>query len=184
MKLPKLRSENIVVQNVNDEVLIYDLQADKAVCLNSTSAIVFNQCDGETTFEALKKDFKFSDDLIHLALEKLNETNLLAGYESNVEFSGLSRREVIKRVGLGTMIALPMVSALVAPSAAHAASGPGLNANTFAPQSRNENETCFDNTDCTLFNGNPRGCCTTANLPVSPTNQRVCRAGNSGFNCT
>lgn len=183
VKLPKIKTDNIVVQNVNDEVLIYNLQTNQAVCLNTTSAIVFNHCDGATSFEDLKKEHGFSDDLIMLALDKLNEHNLLGDYQPEVSFKGLSRREVIKRVGLGTMIALPMISAIVAPSAAHAASGPGLNAATFAPNSRAQNETCFDGTDCIQDPTFGSGCCTPANAPVSPTNARVCRSANNGFNC-
>ena len=126
--LPVARNSDIVVQNLNEEVLIYDLITDQAYCLNRTSAIVFNACDGATTFDELKKRHKFNDELIHFALDQLNKENLLAktagGYQS--VFAGMSRREVIKRIGLTTsaMIALPFISGAAAPSPTQAQSRP------------------------------------------------------------
>lgn len=43
---PKSRRENIVVQEFDDEVLIYDLERDRAFCLNKTSAVVWRACNG------------------------------------------------------------------------------------------------------------------------------------------
>ena len=124
MKLPKSRTENIVVQNLNDETLIYDLTTHKAFCLNETSAKVFNACDGETTFEELKNKFRFTDEIIYLSLDELKENNLIKT-EYVSPFAGMSRREVVKKIGLTSLIALPMISSLVAPPAAHAQSGGG-----------------------------------------------------------
>lgn len=122
MNLPKAKYDNIVVQNLNNEVLIYNLTTDQAFCLNETSAKVFNCCDGNTTFDELKRKHKFTDDLIRFALDELQQNDLLENYQSNY-FAGLSRREVIKRVGLASMIALPVIAGMVAPQAANAASG-------------------------------------------------------------
>ena len=41
---PKSRTDNLVVQEMNDEVLVYDLDSNKAVCLNETAAIVWKSC--------------------------------------------------------------------------------------------------------------------------------------------
>lgn len=76
-KLPKARNENIVVQNLNDEVLIYDTITNQAFCLNETSAKVFNYCDGQTAFAELKSRYKYTDELIFLALDELKAKNLL-----------------------------------------------------------------------------------------------------------
>lgn len=53
MQFPKARNKNIVVQLLNKETLIYDLIDNKAFCLNETSSIVFNACDGKTSFDEL-----------------------------------------------------------------------------------------------------------------------------------
>lgn len=122
MQLPISRTENIVIQEANNELLIYDLLTNQAYCLNETSALVFNGCNGKTTFEELKRQTKLTDNIIFLALDELKNHNLLIG-QYHSPFVGMNRREVVKKVGLATMVALPVVMSIVAPSAANAASG-------------------------------------------------------------
>ena len=128
--LPLNRQEGLVVQELNGEVLIYDIKENKALCLNETSALVWRLCDGENSVTDIsqsigkKLNSPANEDLVWLALDQLKKENLIANSEEVVpNYNGLSRREVIKKVGLGTMIALPLVSSLIAPVAANAASG-------------------------------------------------------------
>lgn len=119
--LPIARTANIAVQNLKTEILIYDLSTDKAFCLNETAAKVFNACDGRTTFAELQNDHQLTDEIIYLALDNLKKENLIeTDYLS--PFAGMTRREVIRRVGLASVIALPIVSGIIAPQASHAAS--------------------------------------------------------------
>lgn len=120
MLLPLARSKNLVTRDLGEEVLIYDYTDNKAYCLNPTSATVFNACNGKTLFAELEKQSNFSTDLILLALDGLQKDNLLENYES--PFQGISRREVIRKVGLGSMVALPVIVGLVAPKAINAQS--------------------------------------------------------------
>ena len=129
--LPKARSENIVVQNLEDEVLVYDLTTNRAFCLNETSAKVFNACDSKTTFEELKAKHQLTDEIIYLALDGLKKENLIID-EYFSPFTGMNRREVIKKVGLASMVTLPIISAMIAPTAAFAASN-CVNTNGQAP---------------------------------------------------
>ena len=122
MKLPKARTGGIIENDLGNELMIYDLRIDKAYNLNETSKIVYLACNGQTSFDELKSKYKFTDDLIHLALAELKANNLLENYEST-HFAGLSRREAVKRVGLASVIALPLISSLSAPTSAQAASG-------------------------------------------------------------
>jgi hypothetical protein len=46
---PKARWEDLVLQEMPDEVLVYDLKGHKAHMLNQTAAFVWNHCDGQTT---------------------------------------------------------------------------------------------------------------------------------------
>ncbi|HVE55177.1 MAG TPA: hypothetical protein VNB22_00005, partial [Pyrinomonadaceae bacterium] len=81
---------------------------------------------------------------------------------SNDKFKGLSRREVIKKVGLGTMIALPIVTSLVAPLAVHA------------------NSACIAGGACTCQTPNTgQGTICTATVSTCNVNC-VCRFANSG----
>lgn len=118
--LPKARTADIIEQEAGDELLIYDLQTDKMYQLNETSKIVYLAC-GKLSFDELKRRHKFTADLIHLALAELSANNLLENY-ANDHFAGLSRREVLRRVGLSSLVALPLVAALIAPRAAQAVS--------------------------------------------------------------
>lgn len=135
-KLPKIR-ENLLVQDLKDEVLIFDPGTNKSYCLNSTAKIVFNHCDGVKTFA----DLRISDEMIYFTLDELRKQNLIeSDYAS--PFAGMNRREAVRRVGLASMVALPLISSLTAPRAAQAAS------QTFAPGSRVVNESCNTSTDC------------------------------------
>lgn len=126
-KLPFARSADIVVQELGKEVLIYDLKLHKAYNLNQTSSIIYKACDGRTTFTELNRKHKFSDDLIHLALDQLREDNLIETDNHIVSpFSEISRRAAIRRVGLTSMIALPFITSLIAPKAVDAQSLDGV----------------------------------------------------------
>ena len=126
---PKSRETELVIQQLEDEVLIYDLKVNKAYCLNSTSALVWNLCDGNSSVSEISKKLSkqlkqpVPEDLVWLAVDGLKKDSLLSeSEERTIKFDGLSRREAIKRVGLATMIALPVTASLVAPTAAAAQS--------------------------------------------------------------
>ena len=122
--LPQARTGNLVVQNLENEVLIFDLTENKAFCLNETSGLVYHACDGQTDFEDFKNKYKFTDEVIFLALDLLKKESLLE--ESFVSpLAGLKRREVIKKIGLTSVIALPIISSLLAPTSAMAAASCG-----------------------------------------------------------
>lgn len=122
--LPKARTENLVVQELADEVLIYDLTNNKAYCLNSTAAKIYNACDGKTSFETVRSNYRFDENMIFLSLDELKKENLILTDETyQSPLQGLSRREAVRKVGLASLTALPIISAIVAPQAANAASG-------------------------------------------------------------
>lgn len=143
---PKGRESELVVQEVKDEVLIYDLQANKAYVLNPTSAMIWNLCDGSNSVSEISKQISMkmkqpvNNDLIWLALDQFKKDNLLAdSADMVIEFNGLSRREAIRKAGVASMVALPVILSLVAPTAAMAQSVAALSANC---------QTCTANADC------------------------------------
>ncbi len=130
---PKARSENLLVQDSTNELLVYDLITNKAFCLNETSALVWQNCDGKNTVTEIAKTIEhklghaIEPALIWLALDELQKENLLVGrVDAADKFDGLSRREVIRKVGLTSMIVLPVISSLVAPQAFHAQTCVGM----------------------------------------------------------
>jgi hypothetical protein len=123
---PRARQKDLVVQEMPGEVLVYDLASNKAHCLNETSATVWRACDGSTSVEEIVKEFeknagaKVTEDLVWLAIDQLSENGLLeAGITPR--FAGQSRRDVLKKIGLASIVALPIVASLVAPKNAMAA---------------------------------------------------------------
>ena len=126
---PKNRQTEIVVQEFENEVLVYDLKFDKAYCLNESSAAVWRKCDGTRTMSDIAEELSveinssIDEDFVRLALEQFRKDKLI---EDETEFAtlfeGVSRREMIRKVGLSSLVALPLVSSLVAPMATNAQS--------------------------------------------------------------
>lgn len=123
---PIARQEGLVIQEMPDEILVFDLETNKAHCLNQTAALVWKSCDGTKSVADIgrllgdESGKSVEEDLVWLAIDQLNENNLLAQNVKS-DFKNQTRREVIKKVGLAAVIALPLVSSLVAPTAALAA---------------------------------------------------------------
>lgn len=137
--MPEARRDGLVVQELSGEVLVYDLERNKAHCLNSTAALVWEHCDGKTSVAGIARAIEgrikgpVEEDLIWLGVEQLSKSNLLRERATlpNQKW-GLSRREVMKRIGIAAAVALPVVTSIIAPSAAQAAnclpSGQGCSA--------------------------------------------------------
>jgi hypothetical protein len=184
---PISRQSNIVVQEVEGEVLIYDLKVNQAYCLNQTSALVFQLCDGKNSVAAIsdlmseKLKNLVSEEYVWLALNELKKNNLLEnGNQLADYFAGLSRREVVKKIGLSTMIALPFVVSTIAPTAVSAQSCPAVFCETMCC---NPGENCKTNATsqgsmicCRPFSdcpGRPDLCCAAGLICVEDAiNQR------------
>ncbi|MGI9056302.1 MAG: PqqD family protein [Pyrinomonadaceae bacterium] len=129
---PIARKDDLVIQEVGGEILVYDLKTNKAICLNQTSALVWQNCDGKKDAMEIAKNIEkelgsnVSEDFVWFAVNQLEKENLLIEKEDKFyKFEGLNRRDVIKRIGLASVIALPLISTIVAPTAANAQSRVG-----------------------------------------------------------
>lgn len=127
--LPLARINALVIKELQDEVLVYDLERHKAHCLNPTAASVWRLCDGKLTVpdmtRLLKKKFDtpVKDEVIWLALQQLDKFHLLQerGKVSRGR-PGLSRRDLVRRIGISALL-LPAIISITAPPAAQAQSG-------------------------------------------------------------
>lgn len=126
---PTARKNNIVIQELEAELIVYLLDTDQAFCLNETSALVWKNCNGKISIADLSKIFSkemktlISDSLIEFTIEQLNRENLLDHKEPiQTSFVNLSRRQAIKKIGFASMVALPIISTVVAPASIQAAS--------------------------------------------------------------
>jgi hypothetical protein len=162
---PHARDEGILVRELPDETLVYDLARHKAHCLNRTAAAVWRLCDGtkdEAALAALvgrELGARASGDLVRLALQDLGRARLLRERMPRSSGPRVSRRRAIER--LGQAVALPLIVSIVSPTAAQAASC--------------RLPTPVTPAACNAGNPNALGCCC--------TNNRIC-ANLGGGGCS
>ena len=118
---PQARTTGVVVEHLADEVLVYDLERDRAHCLNQAAARVWEKCDGSHSVAEIAAEVG-DEEAAWMAVEQLSKAGLLEEKVRRPEAaSGLSRREVIKRIAVAAAVGVPVVTSIVAPTASHAA---------------------------------------------------------------
>ena len=120
---PLARTADLVTKEVADEVLVYDLKTHQAHCLNQTAALVWKYCDGATSVvemtALMKRDFNPAIDeaAVWHAIERLGKVSLLeTKLVSPAGIPRLGRRDAMRRLGLGSAIAVPVVMSILAPT--------------------------------------------------------------------
>jgi hypothetical protein len=94
------------------------------------------------------------EEVVLYALDKLSKANLLEGELNLPAASGLSRRRMMKRLGVGAMAAIPTVMSLVSPVAATSVtvvvtSKKVSDGTCDSPPGPHPNPRCFNDTCCT-----------------------------------
>jgi hypothetical protein len=153
---PAVRRTGLVVRELGDETVVYDLDRHQAHCLNRTAAIVFRGADGTRDVDELgamlggEGDCEERESVAHAALDQLRAAHLLEPVLPSLDpVESPSRRAVLRRAGLGAALLLPAVASILAPTPAEAA------------------VTCL--TDCTNPADLGKGCnCTSAPGPGCP----------------
>ncbi len=155
--MPAVRQEGLLVRELNDETLVYDLHRHKAHCLNSTAALIWKYCDGQTSESDIARIIEgeqgtpVDPDVVRFGLLQLRRTHLLEQQIPQTPVgTELSRRDLIKRLGAAAAVALPLVTSVLAPRAVEAA--------TCLPAA----QPCNNNAQCCSGNclGAPLGNCT------------------------
>jgi hypothetical protein len=151
--IPKARTERLIIKELPDETLVYDLDTDQAHCLNQTSGLVWKNCDGTRTATQVadcietELGLKMPKEFVWLALEELEKFKLLTDSVSMPNrFTGTSRRDMIRTLSVGAAVAIPLITSIIAPTPAQAAS-------CTAPTNRDNDCACTSSTQCTS------GCC-------------------------
>ena len=130
--MPLARKKGLEVQELADEVLIYDLDRHRAHCLNKPAALVWRQCDGVTTLADTARivqrelDIPADPEVIVYILGGLRKAHLLEKpYGPVVPARQPSRRDFVKKLnklGIAAAMMLPLASSIIAPTPAFAAS--------------------------------------------------------------
>lgn len=112
---PLARSEELVVEELEGEVLIYDLARDRAHCLGVPAAKVWRACDGKTPVRALQAALDLDADTVDRALDQLAASDLLD--VGPALGTGTTRRELgvrVVKVGAAAT-AVPLIWSIAGP---------------------------------------------------------------------
>ena len=123
---PKARDKGLIVQELENETLIYDLDTNRAYCLNDMATNVWRKCDGKRSKSDIANSIKNADgdvggQAVSYAIDLLDSNGLLEGSNS-IEIPTATRRDALKRLALAGAVSLPVIAALAAPTAAQSAS--------------------------------------------------------------
>ena len=153
--LPRARKDGLVIKELVNETLVYDLETDEAHCLNQTAALVWKSCDGTTTIASMTSllqeelDRSVSADVVWLAVKQLRDFHLVESYdEETVAMPLVSRRNLVLKYAPAALV-LPLILSISAPTAAQASTNPACATPPF-PQGC----ACQNDSDCTTQNCN------------------------------
>lgn len=127
-KPKSLKRDQLIVEELGTELMIYDQQRNQAFCLNQKAAFVWQHCDGQMTVAAIAAKMEetlgepIDEKVVEFALQSLAQDGLLepATIPTLIP-AGMTRREIMQKIGVRTAVALPLVTALlVATPKAHA----------------------------------------------------------------
>lgn len=122
--LPTARPmSDLIVEELEDELLIYDRVQHHAHRLNRAAVVVWRRCDGRSRVDDVLLDLAregivADETVVRVALEKLGEAHLL------IEHDVPSRRRVVEQLGIAAGVII--VASIAAPMEAAAASCGGL----------------------------------------------------------
>ena len=119
---PRARTEGVVSERIDDEVVVYDQLSQTAHCLSSDAASVWEHCDGRKSPAQIARGLKRAPAEVERALDALRECGLLD--EAPVGDRGYSRREAAVRAAKvgGAAFAAPLVYSAAVGSVAAALS--------------------------------------------------------------
>jgi hypothetical protein len=128
VRAPLARDQGLIIHELPDETLIYDLTRHRAHRLNHTAALIWRQCDGQSTVadmtSRLQKELNSSlrEEMVWMALDRLGKAQLLREQVTPpADSAHYSRREMMRKLGMagGLTLLLPVVMSIGAPTAAH-----------------------------------------------------------------
>ncbi len=122
---PRARTDDLVIEEVDDELLVYDSTNKRGHCLSATAARVWRACDGYSDVSALSEALELDAEVVSQALDELDALELLDTQGMKVvqagsgNGDGLTRRQLAgrsARVGAG-LAAAPLVYSINVSSA-------------------------------------------------------------------
>jgi hypothetical protein len=127
---PQARERGLLWRELPDGLMVYDQERHEAHSLNQTAALVWRRCNGKTSVPELaamlpqELNLPADEELIWLALQRLQNAHLLQQPLRPRTEPAISRREAIRKLGkAGAAVALvPLVTTIASPPASAQAS--------------------------------------------------------------
>jgi DNA-binding MarR family transcriptional regulator len=115
---PLARSSDLIVEELGEEVLVYDTKTDRAHSLSPEASKVWRACDGSMSAQAMSARLGLESAIVDRALEELSGCQLLE-VSRTVVADGSTRREVtLKLAKAGAAVAAaPLILSVTAPPA-------------------------------------------------------------------
>jgi hypothetical protein len=116
----------LLVRKVGDEVIIYDRNTQKAHCLTNIAASVWQLWGAQKSVHEICVALEQPDEQkIWAILSELRSAGLLINpITRTADDNRLSRRELVKKAGVGIALAAPFLTSIIVPPPASAASPP------------------------------------------------------------
>jgi hypothetical protein len=126
---PRTQQRSLIVRELEEEILIYNTETNNAHCLNRTAALIWKECNGQSTVPEISNNLSrrlgtnIDEQVVWFALKQFDRDGLLENkliLPVDLVRLGLNRRQVMKALGLAAIVAVPLVTSIVAPTAVQA----------------------------------------------------------------
>lgn len=125
------RTAGLIVLELDEETLVYDLERHRAHCLNPVAALVWRCCDGTATPAGIavvvgqRLGIRLDPEVVSYAVASLRRAHLLEETSPAERPRAWSRREALRSLtaaGVGAAL-LPAVTSIVSPTLLEAQGG-------------------------------------------------------------
>lgn len=119
--LPRARTDGLVLQEVQEEIIVYDPKSDETHLLNKTAALVWKASDGKHTIAALAHMVAHAtntvpnEEIVRYSLAQLQRKGLLAATVETGSVSTMTRRQFLGKFAVAVAV-VPIVHTMKAGS--------------------------------------------------------------------
>jgi hypothetical protein len=124
---PRARQDQLIVEDIDGELLVYDVARNRVHCLNRAAALIWRSCDGIATPEEIERrmltmhGLRFANGEVVDALEQLSDKGLLASqFQRSAERTSTTRRQLLHAAAGAILV--PVIVSITAPNPAQAQS--------------------------------------------------------------
>ena len=176
---PLARSEGLVTERFDDELVVYDQRSQTGHSLSADVASVWGRCDGRRSCNELARELGLDQQLVARSIQELESCGLLEG-PAALRAPGYSRRQAMVRMAKvgGVAISAPLIySVAIAPATAAASTcspvTSGRSANGAFPCGNQQSTSCTQNVNNRGLSGTDP-CCDSCTCYINSGAQTIC----------